>query len=167
MNLHLINASQNDAEQILALYKSVIGTEFCVWNESYPTQKEIEQDLKTDNLFILKKDSRVIGAISVETINDMDSFTCWDCNDGTQVEIARVVIAKDFWGQGLAEILINDLAEILIKRGCNSIHLAVAKSNLPAYKTYQKTGFILKGEADIYNGNCYIMEKILNNRSKL
>ncbi len=40
-----------------------------------------------------------------------------------------------------------------------SIHLSVAKSNIPAYKTYIKLGFKTVGEVEIYGGDYYLMEK--------
>ena len=35
-------ARREEAEEILQLYRSLIGTEYCVWTENYPTEREVE-----------------------------------------------------------------------------------------------------------------------------
>ena len=38
-------ACRDDADAVSALYSAVKGTRFCVWNDSYPGEEEIEGDL--------------------------------------------------------------------------------------------------------------------------
>ncbi len=159
--MFLRNATYNECEILLELYNSVKGEPFCVWDENYPCITEINMDMETQNVYVLTNGDKIMGAVSVEAKNDMDDFNFWECNDGTQVEIARVVVAKDFRGQGLAKTMMDMLCPILIDRGCHSIHLAAAKINIPAYKTYTKAGFNTVGEAFIYGHNYYLMEKVL------
>ncbi len=161
-NLVFRNALPNQSHELLSLYKSVIDSEFCVWNDNYPSMLEINQDLATDNVFVLTDGEKIAGAISIETHNDMDEFDCWLCNDGTQKEIARVVIAKEYQGLGLAKRLIDEIENVLRQRGCHSVHLAAAKVNIPAYKTYVKAGYITHCEKQMYGGiPYYVMEKVI------
>ncbi len=157
----LRNAAPNEASALFSLYESVKGEPFCVWNENYPGLEEINMDLETQNVYVLTENGKIIGAVSVETKNDMDTFECWECNDGTQAEIARVVISKEFRGKGLAKTMTDMISSILKNKGCNSIHLAAAKVNIPAFKTYTKAGFSTVGEAFIYGHDYYLMEKML------
>ena len=60
-------ADASDAKTVLALYRAVIGTPFCVWDESYPGETEIQGDLAAGTLYVLARDSEVIGAISGPT----------------------------------------------------------------------------------------------------
>ncbi|MFR8846723.1 MAG: hypothetical protein ACLVGL_17830 [Waltera sp.] len=46
-------ARREEAEEILQLYRSLIGTEYCVWTENYPTEREVEFDLSRNALFCL------------------------------------------------------------------------------------------------------------------
>ncbi len=149
-------AEKEDAFSVYALYKSVVGEEFCVWNDAYPDRLEIEGDLAANDLFVLVNGEKIIGAISIVPENELDGFDCFTI-DGP--EIARVVIAKEYRGKGLSYKMVSEIEKILCDRGMKSIHLSVAKANIPAYKTYIKAGFKTVGEVEIYGGDYYIMEK--------
>ncbi len=149
----------DEAKEIEALYKSVLGSQFCVWNEYYPSMQEITHDLETENLYILTMKDDIIGALSIVPENELDEFSGWSCKYGTHREIARVVISKSYQGYGFAQRMVHEIQSILKHSNCSAIHLSVAKSNIPAYKTYLKIGFTVKGEADMYGNSYYLMEK--------
>ena len=50
----IVQAEEKDKEEILRLYKTQLGREFCPWDETYPGEKEIEFDLSRDALFVMK-----------------------------------------------------------------------------------------------------------------
>ncbi len=151
-------AEREDIAAVYALYKSVIGDEFCVWNDAYPDMLEIECDLGADDLFVLTYDGKTIGAISIVPENELDNFECFTRYGS---EIARVVVAKEYRGRGLSGKMVGEIEEVLRKREIYAIHLSVANANIPAYKTYIKAGFKTVGEAHIYGGYYYLMEKHL------
>lgn len=153
-------ARKEDAEQVLSLYEGAKNGEFCVWNDSYPTTIEIEHDLETNNLYVMTEGGKIIGAISVVPENEMDGFDCWSYKDGK--EIARVVIDKPYQGHGLSFEMVRSVESILRERGHKAIHLSVAKSNVPAYKTYVKAGFTVVGEAKMYESDYHLMEKAID-----
>ena len=66
-NMEFRRARREEAEEILQLYRSLIGTEYCVWTENYPTEREVEFDLSRNALFCLyermpESDEREQGA---------------------------------------------------------------------------------------------------------
>lgn len=152
-------ATQADAEAVLSLYKNAQNGPFCTWNDSYPTMTEITHDLETKNLYVMTRGDEIAGAISVVPENELDDFDCWSCKGGR--EIARVVVAKAFQGQGIAYEMVQAVTDLLRKSGCKAIHLSVVKANLPAYKTYLKAGFAMVGEAQMYGNDYYLMEKVI------
>lgn len=149
-----------DISDILDLYQNAKNQELCVWNEYYPTITEIEHDLETNNLYVMSYNEEIVGAISIVPENEMDYFECWSCTNSK--EIARVVVAKEFQGQKISYKMIQYIESILSQQEIQSIHLAVAKINIPAYKTYTNLGFKIVSEADMYGNNYYLMEKKLN-----
>lgn len=54
-NMEFRRAKREEAEEILQLYRSLIGTEYCVWTENYPTEREVEFDLSRNALFCLRE----------------------------------------------------------------------------------------------------------------
>ncbi len=158
--LCFVKAQAEQAHEILALYQSVLHTEFCVWNEYYPSMSEIDADIKTGNLYLLMEETKIVGAISVVPENEMDDRPQWTVQQGAR-EIARVVVALGERGRGLAAFMVGQVEAILQNTGCPSIHLSVAKGNPPAQKTYLKCGFSVVGEAEMYGNAYWLMEKQL------
>lgn len=146
--------------EIMNLYRSVIGTEFCVWNDLYPGKEEIETDLETDNLFVLEDEGKIIGAISIADVNEMDEFECWEIQEDA-AEFARVVIAPEYQGKGLSRLLIEGIIEEIKTRGNKAIHISVAQKNTPAFRLYQSMGFEVKEETFMYHNSYWLEEKVL------
>ncbi|MBE6861429.1 MAG: GNAT family N-acetyltransferase [Ruminococcus sp.] len=154
-------AVKADIGMVSALYKSVIGVNNSVWDENYPTAADAENDLERDNLFVLEKDGEIIGACSVEADGELKGLDFWKINDGTQREIARIVIAKEQQGKGYAKIMVRAFIDMLVERGCKSVHLLAAKSNPAAVKTYLALNFETVGECFAFGHDYYAMEYII------
>ena len=144
----------------MALYRAVIGTPFCVWDESYPGEEEIQNDLASGTLYVLERDGEVIGAISIVPENETDDLDCWKVKENAR-EFARVVVRPDCQHQGLSFYLVDGIIQELKKQHAAAIHIAVAKRNIPAQKLYRKMGFDFCGESEIFGSNYYLCEKIL------
>ena len=153
-------AKKTESEVILGLYRAVIGTPFCTWNESYPGEAEIAEDLAAKSLFVLEDDKKVIGAISIVPQNEIDDFDCWKVRENAR-EFARVVIRPEDQHRGLSVHLVEGIIRELERRGAAAIHIAVAKENIPAQKLYHKTGFCFCREAEMYGHSFFLCEKIL------
>ncbi len=154
-------ARADEAKKILALYDSVRGKGFCVWDETYPTMLEVEGDLNTGNLYVLSEGEDIAGALSVMPENEMDDLGCWRVFDGTQKEIARIVVSEKYRGQGLAAKMVSSITEILKEKGFCAIHISAARANTPALKTYDKLGFEIMAEKFMYGHDYCLLEKII------
>lgn len=154
-------AREEELDDVLELYKSVIGTEFCTWNEYYPGKEEIKMDYENNNLFVMMEGNQILGALSVISENELDELEFWNVRDRAVREIARVVVNRRFRGKGIAYEMVKKIEYILKEEGCTAIHLLVACKNIPAYKTYMKAGFEVMGECDMYGNHYYACEKPL------
>ena len=159
--MKLRNALETELPQIAALYRSAIGTPGCTWNDEYPGTFELIHDFEGGNLYVLTRDDQVIGAVSVVSPNELDDFDCWQVRAGSQKEIARVVVSRDYAGQGIAVTMLRLLFEKLNREGCGAIHLSVAKCNPAAIRTYRKLGFAFLGACEMYGHSYYLCELIL------
>ncbi len=146
-------ADKNDAEKVLALYESVKGQEFCVWNEYYPSSDDVANDLANDDLFVLESRGSIVGAVSIVPENELDAFDCWESCENA-AEFARVAIAPAYQGKGLARVLVRNVLDVMKERGVENVHISVAKKNLPAKETYACLGFKTVGSAEMW-GNSY------------
>ena len=95
MSDRIIPATEADRQELLALYKMQLGREFCPWVEGYPGNETIDFDLSRDALFVMKREDKIIAAISVEEDEDVDALPCWDpaLAPGGDIWLARTRIA--------------------------------------------------------------------------
>jgi ribosomal protein S18 acetylase RimI-like enzyme len=155
-------AGGGDADQVLMLYQSVTGGAFCTWNECYPGMQQIREDYESNNLFALKSGENIIGAISIVPENELDDLELWEMKDGKIAEVARVAVAPEYQGQGLALRMVTEIEKVLENRGYRAVHLLAALSNIPACHTYRKAGYQLLGECDMYGHRFCAFEKKLD-----
>lgn len=151
-----------EADRVLALYQSVTGGAFCTWNEYYPGMQQIREDVESNNLFVLTSGGNIIGAISIVPENELDGLDCWKIKDGKIAEIARVAVAPEYQGKGLALKMVVETEKVLKSRGYRAVHLLAAKVNIPACRTYQKAGYQLLGECDMFGHLFCVYEKELD-----
>ena len=153
-------AEQWESEVIMNLYRAVIGSPFCTWDESYPGEEEIKEDLSAGTLDVLEENQELIGAVSIVPENELNDLDCWTVKENAR-EFARVVIRPDHQRKGLSVQLIEGIIKELQKQNAAAIHIAAAKENIPAQKLYQRMGFTFCGEAELYGHNFYMCEKAL------
>lgn len=146
-------AQGTDLEAVFQLYKSVIGTPFCVWDDEYPGWQDIDEDYRNDNLFVMKEDDKLLGAISIITNNELDALDFW--KEPNAKEFARVVVAPNCQGRGIAAQMVAGVFRELRNRNIPAVHLLVAKANLPAQQLYRKCGFAFLGTCFMF-GHDYI-----------
>lgn len=154
-------AKKEELKDVLLLYKNALEEEFCVWNEEYPSEFEINNDYLNNNLFVLLIDDKVIGALSLVDENELDDYNGWIIKDN-YIEMARVVISKFYHGKNLAKLMVECIIKECIKRKYKSIHIACQVDNIPAIKTYQKVGFSFYDKVSLFNNIYYMCEYILS-----
>ena len=153
-------AAETEGKTVLSLYRSVIGMPFCAWDESYPGETEILQDLSSGTLYVLEENAELIGAISIVPENELDDAGCWAVRENAW-EFARVVIRPDCQKRGLSARLVEGILRELTARHAAAVHLAVAKQNIPAQRLYQRMGFSFCGEADMFGHSYFLCERNL------
>ena len=62
-----------------------------------------------------------------------------------ECHLLNFVIFRTWRQQGLAQLFIRELLHEIRERGCVQCLLEVRRSNLPAVRLYEKTGFVLNG----------------------
>lgn len=159
--MEFVKATKEESEEILAMYRSAIGTEGCTWTLDYPNEKDMEGDLERGDLFCLKDKGTIIGAVSVDLDMSVERLSCWDTNLQPAAELARLVVRKEYRNQGIARLLLQEGMNELRRRGKKSVHFLVSKGNQRALRSYDKLVFQNKGECFLYDGEWWCYEKEL------
>lgn len=101
--MNFTQASEKDKSEILALYRSLAGTEFCAWTEEYPGEIDIEGDLSRDGLFCLKDEKgEIAGVISIDQDENVERLTCWSKELQPSAELSRIGVRVENQNQGIA-----------------------------------------------------------------
>lgn len=160
MKTIFMQATASDKEEILRLYKSQIGREYCPWDEHYPGTQEIDYDLSREALFIIKNEqNEIVGAVSMDMDAQVEALTCWSEELYPGAELARLTVRVDCQNQGLARELIKCGMKELKERGYKSIHFLVNKHNLKALRAYAHLEFRVVGECFMYEQPFLCYEK--------
>ncbi len=155
----IINATQNDKNELLTLYHAMIGGP-CEWSESYPDENTIEFDLGNEDLFIMKNNkNEIIATISIDHDDEVESLTCWHDDLAPSGELSRLCVRKDMQGQGIAKRMMNYTCGVLRDRGMKGVHILVREGHVVALSTYSKLGFVTVGECDLFDKHFICMEK--------
>ena len=89
--LHFMHAKDSDKEEILALYHSLVGTEYCAWTQEYPGEKEFAYDMGRDALFCLKNDKgEIVGTITIDQDPEVEALSCWSKDRQPSAELSRL-----------------------------------------------------------------------------
>ena len=160
MDYEIVMATEQDRNEILALYKEQIGKEYCPWDEEYPSNETIDLDLSRDALFVLKMNGSIKAAISIEEDELVNQLPCWNNNLAPLGELARVAVLPEEQGKGLGRIMLQFGMDELKRRGFKGIHILVGKYNTKAIKCYAVFGFHIVGECYMYEQEflCYERE---------
>ena len=159
---YTMHGTASEKEEILALYKSQLGREFCPWTEFYPTEKEIDFDLSRDSLFVMKnKAGRIIAAISIDLDANVEALPCWSTSLQPGGELSRLAVATDCQNQGIAREMLKHGMDVLRNRGYLSVHFLVNKYNIKAIRSYDALEFQIVGECNLYDQPYLCYEKAL------
>lgn len=160
--MKFVKATGNDKAEILALYRSLVGTEFCAWNDNYPGECEFEGDLSRDALFCLKDDEgKIIGVISIDDDQAVENLPCWTESLRPAAELSRLGVRVENQNQGIAGKLLQYGMDELKRQGMRSVHFLVCKTNKKAIRSYDKLNFDIVGECELFGEEWWCYEKSL------
>ena len=159
--LTLSKIKKNEFGELLNIYDEVRGHAFCVWDDEYPTMMDIENDYQLNNLYVLKKNQEIIGALSIVDGFEFDSPNF--IKQTNCIEIARVVIKKEYQHQGYSYVLLTKFISRIKKQSYHSIHLGVEINNIPALKLYKRLGFKVVDQYHIFDHDYKVCELVLLN----
>jgi ribosomal protein S18 acetylase RimI-like enzyme len=146
-----------DADDILRLYRSLVGTPYCTWDDEYPDREIVENDLRQYKVFVVRDNGSIIAAAVSAYDASLDPIASW-CRDVRQwALLTRLGVSQPHQNRGIARQLVRFIMADAKADGCDGIRFLVSPDNHPAQRMYQSIGFDICGEADHYEMNwlCY------------
>ena len=145
-NLNFKAGDINRLEDIFKLYVDARRTKGCTWTEEYPTKEIIKNDILRGDSFVIVNENKLV-----------EEQKCWSKELKPAGELARLVIAEEYRGNGLAGNLIQGAMENLQKRKYKGVHYLVSPNNANALRAYKKMEFNDCGRIFLYDHEwiCY------------
>lgn len=154
-------AKKNDIEELNVLFKDVIKDLKEVkkidmlWGDVYPFC-EFETDIANNEMYIIKKDNKLIGSFVLSNFDDPDYKEIdWDKNLKKFIYLNRLVISPKEQGKGYAKKVMTYIDEYAQNNNLDSIRLTVYEENINAIRLYEKNGF-----KRIQKGNWQLEDRI-------
>lgn len=157
-NMKFEIAVEDDINEIMSLYRGMIGTDGCTWSEDYPSPELLKKDIENQNEFCIRNNiGDIIAAIVIDEDDEVAKLPLWNPNYKRVGELARLAVREDYQNRGIAVKLIRETALEIKKRGYDSIHFLVSKTNPRALASYRKINLNIAGEIQLFGVNwlCY------------
>ena len=112
------------------------------WNDHYPSEKAFINDVKRKELFVLFKDSSLIGSVVLSKYMDEEyKAVKWLCPDENNRYVHRLAIHPNFQSQGYARKLMDFAEEKARRDGAVSIRLDTFSQNQRNQRFYEQRGY--------------------------
>jgi len=126
------------------------------WQDGYPNEEVISQDIKTGNSYVLVEDENVIGTAYIvaehEPSYDYIEDGQW-LNDHPYVVVHRIAISKNYKGKDCSHQLMAFAESLATNSQLHDIRIDTHHQNLPMRKFLSKLGYHACGTVYLNNGD--------------
>lgn len=161
MELYRIEpATKEDAQEIYALYRSLIHMPDGTWDEDYPSLEIVRHDLAHNDVLIMRGEmGKIVSAIVLEMEDDELSRTDvqWYSDVSRWAELSRLGVDQSLQGKGIAKKMLLAAMAAGKEKGCDAVRFLVSKTNPAPQRAYAKLNFDICGETELYDQQwlCY------------
>lgn len=126
------------------------------WQNGYPDEKQILNDIKKDGSYVLEEENQIVGTFFL-TFKEEESYKkIYDgkwLNDEPYAAIHRIAIDSLLKGKGLASKLFACGEEIALSKGIKNIRIDTHEYNKSMQKALNKNGYIRCGNIFLSDGS--------------
>jgi len=145
-------ANDSDLSEIMELYHSIIGTPGCTWSLDYPCEENVEADIKSKSLYILKNHDKIVAVAAAGSFDELDHLY-W--RPKKPCELARIGVDPTMQKQGVGTIILQNVINTMKSKDFDGIRMLVSKTNSAALALYNKNGFEMCGETFMFGIDFY------------
>ena len=160
--MHIRLATTEDLPALMAIFhqaqKTIAQLGIDQWQDGYPTQAVIQEDIHRNRSFLVEKEGEVCATFvlmdTVEPTYNRIYEGHWLTGDDSKnyTAIHRVAIAVEHRGQGIAESIMAFAAGQAKSRGAGSLRIDTHSGNIPMRAMLEKNGFTHCGRITLESG---------------
>lgn len=126
------------------------------WQNGYPNQTTIQEDIKNQKTYVLIKEDKLLAAAAL-SFNDENTYNTiyegeW-LNNGSYGVVHRIAVNKDYKGTGLAIQLFAFIEPVCQAKGVKSIKVDTHEDNKSMQRLLEKLDFKYCGIIYLTDGN--------------
>ena len=164
--MNFSTAQAEDLAEILRLFRAATtrmdAHGVYQWDEIYPDEGILSEDIARGNMTIGNIDGRIAVAFMLDFCEDSDYETAaWRYCAQDIVVLHRLCVHPDFQGQGVARQAMDYLENEVRAQGIKTIRLDAFSQNPTALHLYESRGYQKAGEISYRKGLFYLYEKKL------
>lgn len=152
-------ANYSDLSEIMDLYHSIIGTPGCTWSLDYPDMENVESDIKSKSLYILKYADKIVAVAAAGSFNELEHLQ-W--KPKKPCELARIGVSPTMQRQGIGTIILQKVINTMKRKDYDGIRMLVSKTNSAALALYDRNGFEMCGETFMFGIDFYCYQMTFN-----
>ena len=165
--LSLETATLADLDEIWCLCQEIKAKNpSCKWNENYPTREIYTEDLRTNSLYKVVENGKIISIMQIRSFED---FLKGEENEDTKnldlgmdhvAALGRFCVAPSLQGRGLGRRIMQLSLDKAKALGYNGVFFHVIDGNDNALHLYDSMGFSCIGTTEEYglHLHCYTMK---------
>ena len=142
--MKVILAKQEDLKYIKDIYikivNNMISNGITIWNNYYPIEV-FEQDIKNNNLYLLKDNNSILGAFVMYEHKEIEKDVEWSDINSKAYLLNRVGVNVDYLRKGIGQKLVEEACNLAKEKKAKYLRLLVCQENTPAIKLYEKCNF--------------------------
>jgi len=127
-----------------AIYKKMIASGLNQWDEKYPSDEILLDDINNSEMFVALIDDEVAGYITVNE-DIPDEYKTVDLKFDAKLCVHRLSINPKFSRQGIGTKMMEYVHGHFKDMNYTAICLDTCEANLAALRLYDKLGYITRG----------------------
>ena len=135
------------------------------WDDTYPNQEIINEDLSTGTYYVAEMDGTIIGGINIDQKQDNTYLPLnWKDKSNSFLVVHRLGVKEEFWNKKIGKDLMLFTESLVIKKGLKSIRLDTYSGNPKAMQFYIRLGYTELGKINLKpdKNKYHCFEKIIN-----
>jgi ribosomal protein S18 acetylase RimI-like enzyme len=160
-NIHNILQIINDAKVYLK------SKDIDQWQNGYPNQTQIEQDIANNESYVLINDENQVIATSMFSIRPEPTYKlidgAWKINEKEKYGVIhRLAIDKNYRKKGIASYVLKEFHQKLMKQQIRSLKIDTHEDNHEMQYLVKKLGYVYCGIIFTeYNAKRFAFEKVI------
>lgn len=126
------------------------------WQNGYPNEETIRNDIKNGCSYVLSEGSRILGTVAAIFGIEKTYINIYEgqwLSNGSYLTIHRIAVASGHKGRGLAGVMLKHIEDMCLDKNVHSIKVDTHEDNKSMQNFLRKNGFQYCGIIYLENGS--------------